>query len=884
MTISVEDNGGGLAAREMLAFTLNGRAVALQVDPERSLLDVLRDEFGIISPKNGCAPQGACGCCTVLVDGLPKLSCALKAVRVAGRQVTTLEGLSDEQRKHIADSFVTAGGVQCGYCTPGIAMSAHALLGKNPDPSRVEIAQALRSHLCRCTGYKKIIDAVELLARIRRGSAVPDSETSGRVGTRLDRFRGRQLVLGEFRYVNDIHLDGMLFAAPRLSDHPRALLKSIDQAPALAIPGVRRVITAADVPGQRYIGLIERDWPVLVAIGEETRYVGDILALVVATDQRTARVAAEKIAIEYEVRAPLTTPEAALHPDAPKLHEKGNLLSHSAVKRGDVETAFQHSAHVVEGTYTTQRIEHMYLEPEACVAVPQRDENAVVNLKVYSQGQGVFDDRRQIAEVLGWDIKRIYVELVSNGGAFGGKEDNSIQAQTALAATLCNTPIKCTLTRAESFRVHPKRHPVKIDIKVGCDEEGRLTAIRSRTLGDTGAYASVGAKVLERAAGHATGPYKVPAIDLESRAVYTNNPPCGAMRGFGVNQSAFAVERCLDRLAKKVGLDGWEMRWRNALDVGDRFCTGQILDKPFGLKRTLQAVKDAYRNAKFAGIACGVKNVGIGNGMPDEGKAVLSVESPDRVLIRTGFTEMGQGFFTICIQTACQETGLPPKMFQATTDTSVEVNCGQTTASRGTVLGALAVMQAARRLKAELDSGKQLTDLVGREFRGAYACTYTSPLGADVPNPKTHLSYGFATQVAILNDDGSLKKIVAAHDVGKVMNPTLLEGQIEGAVHMGLGYALTEEFIVENGQIKTEQVRSLNVLRADQMPEVETIFIEEPDPETPYGARGVGEIGLVPTAPAVAGALEAFDGIHRTTLPMKDSPAAVAILKNRGKK
>lgn len=890
---------------EAVSFTLNGRPVSLDVDPRRSLLDVLRDDLGVISPKNGCAPQAACGCCTVLIDGKPSLSCALKAVKVAGRSVTTAEGLSDELRGQIADAFVSAGGVQCGFCIPGIAIRAAALTEKNPDPSRDEIARELRPHLCRCTGYKKIVDAVELLARLRRGGTPPEPEQAGGVGTRLDRYRGREFVLGDFRYVDDIRVDGMLFAAPRFSDHPRALVKAIDPAPVLKMDGVERVITAADVPGERYVGLIERDWPILVAIGEETRCVGDILAIVVADNQHTAREAADKIAVEYEVREPVTSPEDGLKPDAPKIHPKGNLLSRSTIRRGDVESVLDDSAHVVEGTYSTQRIEHMFLETEACVAIPgdsdegnvaagprtgrrvprleagatKKVEAGATALHVFTQGQGVFDDRRQIASVLGWDIERVFVELVSNGGAFGGKEDLSIQAQTALAAAICNRPVKCTLTREESFRLHPKRHPVRIDIKLGCDSEGRITGLWARMIGDKGAYASVGAKVLERAAGHATGPYRVPAIDIESLAVYTNNPPCGAMRGFGANQAAFAVERCLDQLAKKVGVDGWEMRWRNVLDVGDRFCTGQKLDKPFGLKQTLLAVKDAYRNAEYAGIACGIKNVGIGNGLPDEGKAVLKVEAADRVLIRTGFTEMGQGYFTICIQTACEETGLPPGVFAPTTDTSVDADCGQTTASRATVLGGLAVMQAGRKLKAELDAGRTLADLVGREFRGEYACTYTTELGADVPDPKTHLSYGFATQVVILNDDGTLKRVVAAHDVGKVMNPTLLEGQIEGAIHMGLGYALTEDFVVEGGRIKTDKVKNLNVLRAHHMPEIETIFIEEPDPETPYGARGVGEIGLVPTAPAVAAALESYDGVHRTALPMRDSPAARAVLK-----
>ena len=896
---------------ETLSFTLNSRVVSVRAQPDRSLLSALRNDLDIISPKDGCEPQASCGCCTVLIDGQPRLSCTISVAKAAGRQIITAEGLPADVRQQLANSFVEAGGVQCGFCIPGIAMRTFALLERNADPTRDEIARDLRAHLCRCTGYTKIIDAIQTYGGVRRGASLL-TDGDPRIGGRLGRYRGSEFVLGDFRYVDDIHVPGSYYAAMRFSDHPRALVKSIDIEPAAAMDGVERVITAADVPGDRYVGLIVQDWPILVAVGEETRCVGDILAIVVAADQRTARQAAERIVIEYDVQDPVTTPEEALKPDAPKIHPDGNLLSRSAICRGNVDQAFRESAHVVEETYATQRIEHMFLEPEACIAIPM-DENyraadfsprglqETVNagaresartevrgslggciprtVRVLSQGQGVFDDRRQIASVLGWDIDRVQVELVSNGGAFGGKEDMSIQGQTTLAAVLCSRPVKCTLTREESFRLHPKRHPVTMHVKVGCDDEGKLTGVWARMIGDKGAYASVGAKVLERAAGHAVGPYRVPSVDIESLAVYTNNPPCGAMRGFGANQAAFAIERSLDRLAKKVGIDGWAMRWRNILEVGDRFCTGQKLDKPFGLKRTLLAVKDAYRNARYAGIACGIKNTGIGNGMPDEGKAILTVESPDHVSIRTGFTEMGQGYFTICIQTACQETGLAPELFHPRTDTSADVDCGQTTASRATVLGAAAIIEAARKLRADLDTGRTLTDLVGREYRGECAFTYTTKPGADVPEPKTHLTYGFATQVVILDDDGRVAKVIAAHDVGRVMNRTLLEGQMEGSIHMGLGYALTEDFVVENGRIQNKDIKSLRVLRAHQMPEIETIFIEEPDPETAYGARGVGEIGLVPTAPAVAGALEAFDGIHRTSLPMKDSPAAQAILK-----
>lgn len=859
-------------------FTLNGREVTHQVDPDRSLLNMLREDFNIISPKNGCEPQAQCGCCTVWVNGKPRLSCTLKAVQMDGREVTTLEGADPEVRQQVADAFVTCGGVQCGFCIPGFAVRAISLVEEHPEPSRPEIAQAFRSNLCRCTGYTRIIDAVELYARMRRGEALPECDAAGGVGTAQPRYRGRESVLGEKPYIDDLKVPGMLRAALRFSDHPRALVRSIDTRKAAAVAGVRRVITAADVPGERYVGLIEQDWPVLVAIGEETRCVGDILAIVVADSDDIARAAAALVEIDYEIRAPLTSPRDALKPDAPKIHPKGNLLSKSSILRGDADAALASSAHVVEHTFSAQRIEHLFLEPEAALAQPTEH-----GLLVYSPGQGVFDDRRQIAKVLNVPVEKVAVELVANGGAFGGKEDMGVQAQAALAAHLCQAPVKLVLTRPESFRLHPKRHPIEMHFRVGCDKDGKLTAVHARLIGDKGAYASVGAKVLERAAGHACGPYRVDHVDVEALAVYTNNPPCGAMRGFGANQSAFAIESCMDMLAEKVGIDGWEMRWRNILRQGDTFATGQRLEKPFGLEQTLLAVKDQYRGAKYAGIACGIKNVGIGNGMPDVGKCCLTVENDGTVTIRTGFTEMGQGLFTVCVQFACEVTGLPPRTFHVITDTRRELDCGQTTASRGTVLAGNAIIDAGRKLKADLDAGKSLADLQGREYFGHYACEYTTKLGAKVDNPRTHLTYGFATQVVILDENGLLEKVIAAHDVGRVINPKLLGGQIEGSIHMGLGYALTEDFVCEAGEIQAADINACGVLRAHHMPQVEVIFVEVPDPECPFGAKGVGEIGLVPTAGAVAGALHAFDRKRRFALPMKDAPAARVIWDKRFK-
>lgn len=863
---------------DRVEFTLNSAPRAVDVEDGTSLLEVLRDHCGLISPKDGCSPQGQCGCCTVIVDGRAVVSCAVPARSVAGKSVLTLEGFSELERETFADSFIEAGGLQCGFCTPGIIARAKNLLDKTPDPTDDQINRILSMHHCRCTGYVKIVDSIKLAGEALRGEASLQSNGAnghtGQIGTRLPRYEARELALGDRPYIDDMSFPGMLHGAVLLSEHPRALVKRIDTAKAREIRGVVAIVTAADVPGQRHQGLIYNDWPMFVAEGEETRYVGDVIAAVAAIDRRTARRAALAIEVDYEVREPVTNPEEGLRPDAPRLHKKGNLLSKSEISRGDVDEALKSSAHVATHTFQTQFIEHMYLEPEACIAMPEAD-----GLRVFTQGQGVFDDRRQIASFLAMPQDKVFVSLVTNGGAFGGKEDMSVQAQTALLAKVTGSPVKLTLSREESLRLHPKRHPIKMEYTVGCDAEGRLTAVKAHMIGDKGAYASVGSKVLERSAGHCCGPYRVPNVHVVSLAVYTNNPPCGAMRGFGANQAAFAIDSMVDILAEKVGLDGWELRYRNALDVGDIFCTGQEFDASVGLKKTLEAVKDIYKGAKYAGIACGIKNVGIGNGMPEYGRAMLEVREDGTIGIYTGYTEMGQGLFTVLQQTACEETGLAPSVFAfVTADTKYEIDCGQTTGSRGTFLGCLGVQDAARKLRADLDAKKTLRDLAGKTYYGEVLIDDTHSLEANVEKPKTHFAYGFATQVVILDDDGRVKKVVAAHDVGKVMNPSLLEGQLEGSIHMGLGYALTEEFRVEGGFPQNMTVNSQGLLRARHMPEVELILVEDKHPQGPYGAKGVGEIGLVPTAPAVAGALYKYDGIRRFTLPMKDSPAARFIL------
>jgi xanthine dehydrogenase molybdenum-binding subunit len=550
------------------------------------------------------------------------------------------------------------------------------------------------------------------------------------------------------------------------------------------------------------------------------------------------------------------------------------------IRRGDAGAALAASAHVVSGTWYTQRIEHLFLEPECALAEPTPEGG----LHLWTQGQGIYDDRRACARFLGLPEEKVFAELVANGGAFGGKEDLSVQGQAALLAWVTRRPVKLALSRRESIRIHPKRHPVRVELSAACDADGRLTAVKVRMQGDSGAYASVGMKVLERAAGHACGPYKVPNVDVESRAVYTNNPPCGAMRGFGVPQAAFALEGALDQLAAKCGLDRWEIRWRNAVAVGDVLATGQPVEKSCGLKETLVAVRDRWREwsaaGRAVGIACGFKNTGLGNGVGEWGKARLVVERDGTVTLYNAYTEMGQGLFTILTQFAAEVTGLPAHVFRPRVDATFALDCGQTTGSRATLFAGNAVTSAARKLRAALDSGGTLATLAGQVFAADVVVDDTTQLGAD-GRVKTHTSYGYATQVVLLDAAGRVERVLAAHDVGRAVNPRMCEGQIEGAVHMGLGYALTEELPCADGMPVTTSLYQLGALRAKDMPAVEVFIVEAPEPEGPFGAKGIGELGLVPTAAAVAGALEAFDGVRRSRLPMKDSPAARAYTVGR---
>ncbi len=847
-----------------MEFWLNGQLRVYEGDPELPLLTYLREHEGITTPKDGCAPQAACGCCAVDLNGKAVLSCVTTMQKAANGQITTTDGLGEYRQKVYANAFVEKGGVQCGFCIPGIVMQSNALINKNPEPSREEIAKALTPHLCRCTGYKKIIDAVEYAAAaIRKEEEIPPPNGNGRVGSRLPKYKAQDLVLGRHKYVDDIKLEGMLYGALRFSDHPRARVLSIDTREAEKMAGVVRVVTAVDVPGDRIIGLIRQDWPLMVAIGETTRYIGDVLAGVVAESEKIARQAVERIKVEYDVLEPLIDMHKALQPGAPLIHESGNKLSRSFTSRGSVDEARAKSTYIAQSEFETQWIEHGFMETEAAIAYPTDN-----GLEMLSQGQGVYDDRIQIAKLLGLPLEKVRVIMVPNGGGFGGKEDLTVQGHAALMAHLLDAPVKVRLTRDESIMMHPKRHPIWMDYEIGCDADGMLTFVRVKFLGDTGAYASVGMKVLERSAGHATGAYNVPVTDVEAIAVYTNNVPCGAMRGFGVNQAIFGLESLIDDLCEQGGFDRWQFRYDNALQDGNMTATGQVIEAGAGARATLLAVKDEFYAAKYAGLACGLKNTGIGNGMPDASSAQVTIAAPDRVIVDHGWTEMGQGVNTVAQQVVATETGIDPRLIEVVIDTAANQEAGMTTASRATSLVGNALIDACKQLKEDLKTNT-LADLVGNTYRGEWVVDWTTKPGAMVEKVYTHYSYSYATQLVILDDDGQVKKITAAHDAGKIFNPTLFEGQLEGSLHMGLGYAISEELVMENGRPKSTRLRQMGILRAKEMPEMEIIGVEVPDPYGPYGAKGVGEIGLVPTAGAVANALYQFDGVRRTKLPMQ---------------
>ena len=844
----------------MIKVLVNGKTY--EAEKDKKLMRFLRDDLHLTSVKDGCS-QGACGTCTVLVDGKTTRACIPMLSKVEGKEIVTAEGLSEREKEVYSYAFATAGAVQCGFCIPGMVMCAKGLIDKNPDPTRLEVVAAIRNNICRCTGYKKIIEGILLSAKIFRED-LPVHEESGQVsvGQAIQRIDAKEKVLGTGEYPDDIYLDGMVYGSAVRSEYPRAKVLAIHPEEALALDGVIGVYTADDIPGEVKVGHLKHDWDTMIPVGKVTHYLGDAICLVVAENQDILEQAKLKVKVDYEVLDPVLDPFEAMKPDAPLVHGDGNILAHEHLVRGDADKVIAESKYKVTTHYETPWTEHAFLEPECAVAMPFDD-----GVFIYSSDQGTYDTQHECCIMLGLPPEKVIVENKLVGGGFGGKEDVSVQHHAALLAYLTKRIVK--VSRQESIVVHPKRHPMWMDITTACDENGYLTAMKAVVISDTGAYASLGGPVLQRACTHAAGPYNFQVIDIDGKAVYTNNPPAGAFRGFGVTQTCFGSERNLDLLAEKVGISPWEIRYRNAIRPGQVLPNGQIADASTGVAETLEAVKEVYESEPYAGIACAMKNAGVGVGLPDWGRCRLLVKD-GKVEIHAGASCIGQGLGTVLTQVVSETTGLGiDRIVYCRPNTANSPDSGTTSGSRQTLITGEAAKRACEKLMEDLKRS-DLETLEGRDYVGEYLAK-TDKMGSDVPNPVSHVAYGYATQVCVLNEDGTIKKVVAAHDVGKAVNPISVEGQIEGGVVMSLGYALTEQYEIKDGY-PVSRYGTLGLFKADKTPDVEPIIVEKPGVDVGYGAIGIGEITSIPTAPAVAGAYYKWNGKFQTKLPLSDTP------------
>lgn len=848
--------------RLMIKVLVNGKTY--EVEKDKKLMRFLRDDLHLTSVKDGCS-QGACGTCTVLVDGKTTRACIPMISKVEGKEIVTVEGMTEREKEVYSYAFATAGAVQCGFCIPGMVMCAKGLIDKNPDPTRLEVVAAIRNNICRCTGYKKIIEGILLSAKIfREDLPVHDESGAVNVGQAIQRIDAKEKVLGTGEYPDDIYLDGMVYGSAVRSEYPRAKVLAIHPEEALAMDGVIGVYTADDIPGDVKVGHLKHDWDTMIPVGKVTHYLGDAICLVAAETQEILEQAKLKVKVDYEVLDPVLDPFEAMKPDAPLVHADGNVLAHEHLVRGDADKVIAESKYKVTTHYETPWTEHAFLEPECAVAMPFDD-----GVFIYSSDQGTYDTQHECCIMLGLPPEKVIVENKLVGGGFGGKEDVSVQHHAALLAYLTKRIVKVKLSRQESIVVHPKRHPMWMDITTACDENGYLTAMKAVVVSDTGAYASLGGPVLQRACTHAAGPYNFQVIDIDGKAVYTNNPPAGAFRGFGVTQTCFGSERNLDLLAEKVGISPWEIRYRNAIRPGQVLPNGQIADSSTGVAETLEAVKEVYENEPYAGIACAMKNAGVGVGLPDWGRCRLLVKG-GKVEIHAGASCIGQGLGTVLTQVVSETTGFSiDKIVYCRPNTANSPDSGTTSGSRQTLITGEAAKRACEKLMEDL-KGSSLEALEGRDYVGEYLAK-TDKMGSDVPNPVSHVAYGYATQVCVLNEDGTIKKVVAAHDVGKAVNPISVEGQIEGGVVMSLGYALTEQYEIKDGY-PVSRYGTLGLFKADKTPDVEPIIVEKPGVDVGYGAIGIGEITSIPTAPAVAGAYYKWNGEFQTKLPLVNTP------------
>lgn len=854
----------------MATFFVNGKKYT--TDSKQKLLRFLRDELKLTSVKDGCS-EGACGACTVIIDGETVKACVPSVDKLDGKNIITVEGLTEWESQLYTFAYGEAGAVQCGFCIPGMVMCTKALLDKNPDPTEEEIKYALRNNYCRCTGYVKIIEAVKIAARLKREGLIPDPSTNDwHMGSRVHRLDVSEKVNGYGKYPDDYYMDGMLYGSALRSKYPRARVLSIDTSAAKALDGVEAVLTAEDIPGENKIGHLKHDQYTLIPVGGLTHYLGDAIALVAAKDRETLEKAKKLIKVEYEELPFVHTIEEAKAEGAPKVfdEEENNIQAYKHVSRGDADGQIKKAKHVISKHFETPWTEHAFLEPECAVAYIDDDDDVFV----VSTDQSAHTTLHEVTLMLGTEKVKVQNALV--GGGFGGKEDMSVQHHAALLAYHTRKPVKVKLSRAESLLIHPKRHHFVMDFTMGCDENGKIMGVKAKVESDTGAFASLGGPVLERACTHAAGPYAYENFEIEGTAYYTNNPPAGAFRGFGVTQTCFAIETLLNMMAEEIGISAWEIRYRNAIRPGGVLPNGQIVDESTGLVETLEAIKEDYDAAlasgKPVGIACAMKNAGVGVGIPDWGRCKLLVEKDGKVHIHSGASCIGQGLGTVLVQVVVTNTDLSrDDIVYERNNTWIAPNSGDTSGSRQTLVTGEATRRACEKLM-EAKKGKKLKDLIGQEFYGEYLAK-TDPLGANVPNPVSHVAYGYATQMCIIDPKTrKIESFVAAHDIGKAVNPLSLEGQIEGGVVMSMGYALTEQYPIDENCKPIDKFGQLGLFRAHEIPKIKAIIVEKPGLNVAGGAIGIGEITSIPTAPAIADAYYRLDKVRSFELPIKGNP------------
>lgn len=922
-----------------LRLTVNGIQYTLDVPQSRTLAEVLRYDLGLTGTKIGCN-EAECGICTVHVNGLPINSCIYPAFRAQGKSVTTIEGLAtiDESGEHlhpVQEAFINHCAVQCGFCTPGLMMTSAALLNENPNPSDKDIKVALKDTYCRCTGYTSVMAAIKSAGSVMRGEGpLPVNnpaidEPMNTIGHSEKVPDIVERVTGRAKYTDDYVFDGMLFARTLRSRYPHARILNIDTSAAKALPGVRAVLTAADVPGENLHGLVYSDWPVLC--GDKVRYMGDAVAIVAADTQEIANQAIALILVEYEPLGVVADPVYARTPEAPILHEgreDGNLLKHIKVRHGDIEQGFAESDVIIERTYHTPTTEHAFLEPECAIGIPAGYDDAHKKLTIYVGSQIPYQDRNQIARAMNLPDEAVRVRGTLIGGGFGGKEDIAGQIHVAMLAEATKRPVKMLYTRQESLLFHPKRHATVIRIKTGAKKDGTLMAVEAELYGDGGAYASLSDKVMTRATTHATGPYNVPHAKIDCYAMYTNNPPSGAFRGFGVTQSAFAVEQNMDLVAEAIGMDAVEFRLKNAQKVGVTTGTGQLLRESVGLIETIEKVEaDMRSNGHFQwgwregdiaygwGIACAYKNTGLGGGAPDKSDAEIEAFEDGSVEVRSSSADMGQGLVAVLAQCAAEELGLSYKNVRVLlSDTDLTPNGGPTTASRQTFMSGNAVRHAAANLR------DALTTVVSEEFdyppdrlrfeEGLVRVNGSSISFGDAVKlakkqgvstrilheywgPKTqplgtggdmHFAFSYATQAALVAVNLTtgavhVEKIISATDIGRAINPLLLQGQIEGGIIMAMGNCLTESYIVENGVPWSTLLARYKMPSIKHTPEIISHLVEHRASEGPYGAKGVGEIPSINTSPAITNAIYNAVGVRVFSIPVDQDALLRAMRK-----